>query len=77
MNHHNFILKVRNAHKLKQEKFKKAFEDFLICSRTFKAFNFCFQIQGHLRSFKFCGEWGGGRGRGRGGETLHVGKDSW
>ena len=62
-----------NAHKLKQEEFKKAFEDFLICSRTFKPFNFCFQIQGHLRSFKFCGVCVGGGG----GEKLHVGKNSW
>ena len=35
-----------NIQKRKQEKF----EDI----STFKALNFCFQIQGHSRTFKFC-----------------------
>ena len=32
----------------------RTFKHFLIYSRIFKALNFCFQIQGHLRTFKFC-----------------------
>ena len=32
----------------------RTFKHFLIYSRTFKALNFCFKIQGHLRTFKSC-----------------------
>ena len=39
-----------NIQKLKQEEFK----DIQVLLYKFKALNFCFQIQGHSRTFKFC-----------------------
>ena len=43
MKHHNLILKVQNAQKLKQDEFNKDFQAFFY---RFKDLNICFQIQG-------------------------------
>ena len=47
------LLKLQKMSK-KSKKDSRTFEHFFINSRTFKAFNFCFQIQGLSRIFKFC-----------------------
>ena len=54
MNHRHFIYQCQTkVHELQQDEFKD-FQALFINSRTFKALNFCFQTQVHLRTFKFC-----------------------
>ena len=52
-NVHSECQTISDAHKLKQEEFKDIQVLLYKFKPIFKALNFCFQIQGHSRTFKF------------------------
>ena len=53
MNHYNFILKVKKCPQTEAGR-NKDFQALSYILKDFQDFQRTFQIQGHLRAFKFC-----------------------